>query len=80
MSTATVSSKGQVVIPSDVRTRLGIATGDRVEFIELEPGRYEIVPATHSVKALKGLIPKPKKPVSIEAMNEAIAEEGKRAR
>ncbi|MGL4574260.1 MAG: AbrB/MazE/SpoVT family DNA-binding domain-containing protein [Burkholderiaceae bacterium] len=33
MSTATVSSKGQVVIPKDVRDNLGIAAGSRIEFV-----------------------------------------------
>ncbi|MEX2535543.1 MAG: AbrB/MazE/SpoVT family DNA-binding domain-containing protein [Trueperaceae bacterium] len=30
---ATVSSKGQVTIPMEVRKRLGLKQGDRVEFI-----------------------------------------------
>ena len=32
MSIATVTSKGQITIPQDVRERLGIVTGTRVEF------------------------------------------------
>ncbi|WP_454726275.1 MULTISPECIES: AbrB/MazE/SpoVT family DNA-binding domain-containing protein [Cupriavidus] len=81
MSTATLTSKGQVTIPVDVRTHLGLSTGDRVEFILNEgTGRYEVVPATSSVTALKGIIPKPAKPVSIEDMNAAIAEQGASAR
>jgi antitoxin PrlF len=31
--TSTVSSKGQVTIPQEVRTRLGLREGDRVEFV-----------------------------------------------
>ena len=76
MTTATITSKGQVTIPKDVRTRLGIGTGDRVEFFEIQDGVFQIVAATQDVKALKGIVPKPKKPVTIEKMNQAIAEMG----
>jgi hypothetical protein len=65
----------------DVRTQLGLSTGDRIEFILNEAtGRYEVVPATRSVTALKGIIRKPDKPVSIEDMNFAIAEQGASAK
>ncbi|WER50702.1 AbrB/MazE/SpoVT family DNA-binding domain-containing protein [Cupriavidus sp. WKF15] len=81
MASATVTSKGQVTIPVDVRTHLGLSTGDRIEFVLNEQtGRYEVVPATRSVTALKGIIRKPSKPVSIDDMNAAIAEQGASAR
>ena len=76
MTTATVTSKGQVTIPKDVRSRLGIGTGDRVEFVEVQDGVFQIVAATQDIQALKGIVPKPKKPVTIEEMNQAIAEMG----
>lgn len=72
MTTATLTSKGQVTIPAAVRAGLGVETGDRVEFVELAPGRYEVVAATLPVTALKGIVPKPRKSVSIEQMNAAI--------
>jgi AbrB family looped-hinge helix DNA binding protein len=74
MTTATISSKGQITIPVTVRAALGVDTGDRLEFVEVAKGRFEVVAATQSVTALKGLIPRPAKPVSIEAMNAVIAE------
>jgi antitoxin PrlF len=80
MTTATLTSKGQITIPADVRTALGVATGDRVEFVEIEPGRFELVAATQPVTELKGIIRKPKAPVSIDAMNRAIAAQGAKAR
>lgn len=73
MTTATLTSKGQITIPASVRLALGVETGDRVEFVPVAGGRYEIVAATLPVTALKGRIAKPRKPVSIEAMNAAIA-------
>lgn len=79
MTTATITSKGQITIPAAVRSGMGVDTGDRVEFVEIEPGRYEMVAATLPVTALKGLVPKPRKPVSIEAMNIAIRERAAKA-
>ena len=76
MTTATITSKGQVTIPKDVRIRLGIDTGDRVEFVEIQDGVFQIVAATRDVQALKGIVPRPKKPVTVEAMKQAIAEMG----
>jgi antitoxin PrlF len=73
MPSSTLTSKGQITIPIEVRNALGISFGDRVDFIEIEKGRFLIVPGTCSVRELKGIIPKPKKPVSIEDMNGAIA-------
>jgi len=72
MSTATLSSKGQITIPAAVRSGLGVDTGDRVEFVEVSPGHYELVAATLPVTALKGLVPKSSQPVSVDDMNAAI--------
>jgi antitoxin PrlF len=80
MATATLTSKGQITIPAEVREILGVETGDRVEFVEVGPGRYEFIAATRSVTALKGMFGKPKKTMSIEDMNAAIARRGASAK
>jgi AbrB family looped-hinge helix DNA binding protein len=80
MTTASVTSKGQITIPAAVREAMQVRTGDRVEFVEIEPGRYEFIAATRSVKALKGMFGKPCKAVSIEQMNAAIAAAGAAAK
>lgn len=80
MTTATISSKGQITIPADVRQALHVDTGDRVEFVEVGPGRYEFVAATRSVTELKGMFGKARRTVSIEEMNRAIATRGASAR
>jgi antitoxin PrlF len=74
MATATVTSKGQVTIPAEVRRELGLRSGSRLDFIRLDGGAYEIVPVTGSVKSLKGLVPPPAVPVTLEEMDAAIAE------
>jgi len=76
MTTATVTSKGQITIPADVRRSLNVQTGDRVEFVQIEPGRFEILAATRSVRELKGMFGKAARTVSIEEMNRTIAERG----
>ena len=80
MSTATVTSKGQITIPVEVRNDLRVDAGDRVEFVLIAPGRYEFIAATSEVTALKGLFGPAKKTVSIDAMNAAIARRGAAAR
>jgi AbrB family looped-hinge helix DNA binding protein len=74
MATATVTSKGQITIPARVREELGVAAGDRIEFVAIGRGQFAIIPATRSVKELNGLFKgRRSKPVSIEEMNAAIA-------
>jgi antitoxin PrlF len=73
MSTATITSKGQITIPVAVRRALGVEAGDRVEFVELEAGRFEFVAATHSAKELKGMFGAARKRVTVAEMNQAVA-------
>ena len=80
MTTATLTSKGQITIPIDVRTDLKVGVGDRVEFVQIAPGRYEVMAATQSVSQLKGMFGKISKVVSIEEMNQAIATRGAAAK
>ena len=79
MSTATLTSKGQITIPVEVRNDLKVEAGDRVEFVLIAPGRYEFVAATSDVTALK-VFGQAKKRVSIESMNAAVAKRGAGAR
>lgn len=76
MTTATLTSKGQVTIPVEIRAALSLKAGDRIEFVELERGKFAIMPSTQSVQSLKGMIRKPINPVSIEDMSTAIAARG----
>ncbi len=41
---STISSKGQVTVPQQIRNRLGLTTGDRVEFV-VEGERTVLRPA-----------------------------------
>lgn len=73
MASATVTSKGQVTIPVDVRTKLGLRPGSRLAFVPTASGGYEIHPEARSIKDLKGAVSRPPRPISVEEMNDAIA-------
>ena len=74
MSTATVTSKGQVTIPADVRQQLGLRPGSRLAFVQTENGVYELHVEAASIRDLKGVVAKPSQPVTLEDMDRAIAE------
>ena len=71
MATATITSKSQVTIPAEVRKDLHVGPGDRIEFVKVADGHYEVIAATRDVSEIKGMI-KTSKTISIEEMNEAI--------
>jgi len=76
MATAILSSKGQITIPLLVRQKLGVTTGDRVEFIELDDGHFALVPAIEDVRSLKGMVSKLARPVSVDEMRRIVAKRG----
>ena len=39
---ATVTSKGQITVPSEVRHDLGISAGDKVQFVRARDGSFSI--------------------------------------
>lgn len=73
MPIATLTSKGQLVIPKAIREYLHLHPGDRIDFIIQDNGEVVIRPAVANVHELKGMLKKPgRKPVSVEAMLTAI--------
>lgn len=70
---ATLTSKGQLTLPKQVRDRLGLSSGDRLECIATAAGVIELVPLKQSAAKLRGILKKPTKVVTIEDMNAAIA-------
>ena len=81
MPAAKITSKGQITIPVQVRAALGLDPGDRIEFVEVGKGEFNIVAATRSVRELSGMLyRKGRKPVSIDEMNAAIAKGAARSR
>ncbi len=76
MPTATLTSKGQVTIPSALRAALGLHPGSRLDFIR-EGGGFRAVPVNSGTPAsLKGRFHgRTVAPVTVADMDEAIAVE-----
>jgi len=73
MAGATITSKGQITIPVQIRNALGVSTGDRVEFVELKKGEFAIVAHTRSLRELNGMFKGRRgKPASVADMDAAI--------
>ena len=71
---ATITSKGQVTIPKPIRDALHLSPGDRIEFLAEPDGSIKVVPITASVTELKGMLPPPAESLSLEEMEQAIAD------
>ena len=64
MGTVTISSKGQVVLPADIRRRLGLLAGAQVEVIEQSDGVRLVVSRpvkTTDIAACAGMVTAPSK-------------------
>ncbi len=85
MPTSTVTSKGQVTIPKQVRDRLGVHQGDRIEFVVDSGGSVSLRPLKRSARELAGFLHRPgASPVTQAEMDasvlELIAEDDQRIR
>ena len=56
MPTATVTSKGQITLPVELRRKLGIESGTKIDFYENELGQYVLAPKTGSIKDMDGIL------------------------
>ena len=77
---ATVTSKGQITLPKEIRDRLGVRPGDRVRFRETADGTVVVEPETTDLMDLFGCLSPPRgRRVSVEDMNAAIRRSGGKA-
>jgi AbrB family looped-hinge helix DNA binding protein len=75
MSIATMTSKGQITVPKDVRELLHLEAGSKVMFVHLGGGHIRVVARTGKIEDLFGILYKPGRPsLTIEEINEGIAE------
>ena len=75
MPRATVTSKGQITIPKEIREALGLHAGDRISFRLREDGVVEIHPETLDLLSLIGALKPKRRGVTIEEMERAVSEE-----
>jgi len=72
MSEATITSKGQVTIPAEIRKAMGLTAGERVIFTQLDDGTIVFRAKTRSVMDLRGILKQArgrKRRVSVRDMN-----------
>ena len=71
---STMTQKGQVTIPKDVRESLHLVTGDKVEFVLNDRNEIVIKPVNRKVMEVAGLLSKYKRsePISIEEMSQCV--------
>lgn len=75
MPTSTLTSKGQVTVPKEVREHLRVAEGDRLEFLISEDGSVRLRPITGSVRRLLGLLHREGAPAqTVREMDQAISD------
>jgi AbrB family looped-hinge helix DNA binding protein len=73
---STVTSKGQVTIPKDVRDRLGISTGATVSFIVENDGTVRLsIPQYSTIASLAGAAGSLREPHSWDEMREIARED-----
>lgn len=71
---ATLTSKGQLTVPKAIRDQLRLRPGDKLDFVVQVDGRIEVVPKRSAMTELKGMISPPRTGISLEGMEDAIAE------
>lgn len=77
MPTATMTSKGQITVPKEIRDALGLMSGSQLTFAHLPNGRYALSARTRSLADLSGILYDPDRaPMTIDDINDAIAESG----
>lgn len=76
MNTATITSKGQITVPVNIRSALKLKAGNKVDFIIAESAQVLFTPITKNIVSLKGLINRPDKTVSINDMRATIKKRG----
>ena len=79
MASSTLTSKGQITLPKQIRQRLNVAAGDRIDFVVEENGQVVVRPALSRLKQLRGMLrDRSRKPVRIDQMDDAIVREHSR--
>lgn len=69
---ATVTSKGQVTLPKELRERLRLREGDKVRFTAEQGGRIVVARAGHSIRDMFGILGKPPRSLTLKEMDEVI--------
>ena len=72
MAESTMTSKGQTTIPIEIRRRLKLKPGDRIEYVVDKGGKIVLSPRNLDIRELKGILGPPPRHVSLEEMETVI--------
>ena len=73
MTVATLTSKGQITLPKNIRELLKLDAGDQIDFVVGERGEVRLRPLNKSLWDLKGMLKQAgRKPATLEDMDRAI--------
>ena len=79
MPTVTLSSKGHITLPKEVREHLGVQDGDSVDFVIGTDGVIRVRAASADVSQLRGLLRRQgRRPVSVQQMDKVIRSAARR--
>lgn len=74
MKSATITTKGQITIPKEIRDYLKLEVGSKIGFVIDENGTVKVIPLNVPVTALSGMLRRPGVAATIEDMKSAIAQ------
>lgn len=69
----TITSKWQVTLPKALCERFGLGPGDKIEFLFDAQGEIRLSPFIQPVTKLKGMAPRPDRPLSLDEIKCAIS-------
>jgi antitoxin PrlF len=70
----TLTSKGQMTLPSAVRSQLGLEAGDQLSVTVLDTDTIVLKRrVSRSVSALRGLLPRPAKALTLREIDDGVA-------
>jgi len=73
---STISSKGQITIPAEVRRHLGVGASDKISVVITDEGRVELRPVRYTLEDVIGSIaPVPNESLDLEREIDVAMEE-----
>jgi AbrB family looped-hinge helix DNA binding protein len=70
----TVTSKGQITIPAEIRQHLGVREGDKLRMTVEPDGRVVVSPVELSIRRMFGMLGNPRRSLTLEEIDDAIAD------
>ena len=75
MPSSTLTSKGQITVPKEIRDKLKLKTGQQLDFQIGDDGRVVLHPRNRDVRRLKGFFKAPRGTrATVRQINETIAD------